>query len=165
MRWLPLTTLIVLATLTELAYRPLLALGPATPDVAFLFLLWLAHFDGRSRVHVAVVLVAGSRVAHGVEGILAAWLPLAAGVEAMLLLRRLRAPRDRFWRLLIVCAVTAGTLFVDALLRDGWSAPVGRCGRGAAFAALWGLILFPILDAAKPLLRSPAYPEWQSRHV
>ena len=56
MRLVPLTLLIVLATLTELAWRPILALGTVTPDVPLLLVIWLAHFDRRPRVHVAAAL-------------------------------------------------------------------------------------------------------------
>ena len=96
----------------------------------------------------------------GSDPLLVCWLPLALATEGVLLLRSWLNVRDRVVSTMLVSTVVALCLSVD-----GWLHEIGFVGSlwrevllGSGYAALSALILFPILDTCKPLLRSYSYP-------
>ena len=155
-----LVLLLALTIATDLAYRNWWFAGLATPDPTLLFLLWLSHLDRRSRVHVAIGAIAIVRAGAGSDPVWRCWLPLALAAETVLCCRYFINIRDGWVRIvpvtvgLVVGLTTSGVLF--GLPVDLWF--LGQVGRGAGVGVLSAVILFPILDAVKPLLRSYSYP-------
>ncbi len=152
--------LLALAIATDLAYRPFWSSGLATPDPPLLFLLWLAHLDRRRRVHVAVGILAALRFGFGTPPLFNVWLPLAAAVEAVMVARIWLNIRDPWVRLVPVAMGVFVHLVVQryGYVGGGNDLPWQDVWRGSGYGVLSALILFPILDACKPVLRSYSYP-------
>lgn len=160
MRLTGLLTLLGLALATDLAYRPWLYAGLATPDPPLLFLLWLAHLDRRGRVYVAVGVLVLLRTLFSGAGVVEIALPLIVAVELMLWTRKFLHVRDRAVRFVpLFLAAMAAVATMSILEGPTWDARfVADLGRGGVYAILSAGFLFPILDSLKPLIRSYSHP-------
>ena len=105
-------------------------------------------------------MLAAARAALGSDALWEGWLPLVVAVETVMLARYWLAMRDALVRLV---PVTVGV--VSCLLLDGYLHQLGPLAiwwpeavRGGVYGGLGAIILFPILDGLKPVLRSYAYP-------
>ena len=154
MRHAPLGLLLLLCMATDLALRPLVSWGGATPDPPLLLVLWLAHSEPRARVHGVLLALVAARVLWGIDGVVAAWLPAAIAVELVLLARRRILIRDPVVRLVVLSCVAGITVALDRVVHlRAWQGELwSLVGLGTGLAALWGLLLFPILDATRPIL-------------
>ncbi|MFQ5655903.1 MAG: hypothetical protein ACE5GW_14390 [Planctomycetota bacterium] len=158
MRFGALLMLLALSVATGLSLRPLWFRGPATVDPPLLLLLWLALTDRRLRIYVAAGILAALRAHLGLSSLLAALLPLAAAIEAVLLMRRWVHLRDPWRRLPVTGLAASAAILLHHLLLD---APPGTLAidllLGALLSTLSAAILFPILDLVRPLIRSARF--------
>lgn len=149
-----------LALLTDLIYRPLLDFGIATIDVPFLCLLWFAQTDRRSRLYLIIAALVAVRLQATVASFEETAFLLVLGVECQIMFRGAVHLRDPIRRLpvllftLLVCYSMRG-LIASHL---PWSQLPPIVLTGALVGTLSACVLFPILDAARPLVRSYRYP-------
>ena len=146
--------LLALTVLTDLAWRPLWSLGTATVDPPLLLVMWLALNRWRGRVHFVLVVLAVLRWQLGLAGLADSYLPPALAAELLLLASPFLHLR-RFPRGVPAIALAIPLVVGLELTLIGGQQLLG-VARDAAFAgvvaALFAVMLIPILDAIEPLL-------------
>ncbi|MCI0652251.1 MAG: hypothetical protein L0Z55_10255 [Planctomycetes bacterium] len=160
MKPLWLVLVLFLGVATDWVYRPALALGVASIDFPLLVILWLAISDRRPRIHLAVLFVALYRAWDDDVSLLIPWLPLASAAELMLGARTFVHLRSFYARTASLALLSFTAILIEAWMSSfAISFTLARSAAwGGVLASLSALLLFPILDAAKPLLRSVRYP-------
>ena len=145
---------IALAIATDLALRPWIANGVATPDLPLLVLLWASLSDQRLRIHSVVMGLALLRAVFGLDNPWLGYAPLAVACELVLLCRRRMNLRDRFVRTVLLPFPIWSMMVVDTFLRHRSLSPLSwqQLWWSAALGALLGFGLFSILDAMAPVL-------------
>jgi len=151
--------ILVLAFATQLALDPLLGGGPDAVDVPLLVLLWFASIDRWPRVLAVGGAIALARVLVGASSAVSVALPLGIAVLWVRAARHTIDPRELGRRAaLVLVALSLANLAHRLRWSTPWAGTLDDGATGLVLGILSALMLFAILDQARPLLRSADYP-------
>ena len=152
--------LLFLSLLTSDAYGPLLGPAALVADPALVFLAWISLADRWPRILAVFFGLSVYRLTGSVATPLEVMAPLLTVVLVIRVIRMGISPFDRWRRLGIVtlALLTAGVL-------SQWlvASHLGRGFQGffadGLLALIVAAVLFPLLDLARPMLKSARYPQ------
>jgi len=150
--------IMILATFTGVAFKPLLqpALGMADP--LLIFVCWMALVDRWPRLLLIVVAVAAHRCLVGITSPVDAMLPLLCTVIAVRVLKTVFDPYHPYRRLQIILPSLLIAISVQESLLSGVFPTFHMLFPAIILSAVVVAILLPVLDVVRPLLKSARYP-------
>ncbi len=158
MRFSWLFLIMILATFTGVAFRPLLqpALGMADP--LLIFVCWMALVDRWPRLLLMIVVVAAHRCLGGITTPVDAVVPLLCTVLTVRFLKTVFDPHHPYRRIQIILPSLLIGVSVQESMLSGVFPTFQMMFPALLLSAVVTAILLPVLDIVRPFLKSARYP-------